>query len=196
MPTGFHSNPHLFPAHLEFAVEVLCFLAVPQFPLVQFTCVCIYKRHLLEARVIVTTYNDHLSAPFSRALVWLAPPKFTRAWEPTLLWNHYTHSPALRDEFHSPGGLLSSLFVSAKLTANCLPPGTAILILNSRDKHFAGAASGAIRREPAGEPFSSRPAGARVRAGRRDRRPPARLFHRSSPGRSAPALPSQLHPGT
>src|SRR6266446_4512978 len=32
-------------------------------------------------------------APFSRALVGLAPPKSTRAWEPTLSWNH----PVLND---------------------------------------------------------------------------------------------------
>jgi hypothetical protein len=24
---------------------------------------------------------------------WFAPPKFTRAWEPTLLWNNFTHQP-------------------------------------------------------------------------------------------------------
>src|SRR5436309_11558961 len=60
MPTGFHPNPHFFPAHLELAVELLRFLAVPQFPLVPFTTVRIDKRNLLEARVIVTTYNDHV----------------------------------------------------------------------------------------------------------------------------------------
>src|SRR5207249_7725308 len=27
---------------------------------------------------------------FLPSLGWLAPPKFTRAWEPTLLWNHFT----------------------------------------------------------------------------------------------------------
>jgi hypothetical protein len=38
--------------------------------------------------VVIASYNDHCSAPFSRAfLVGLAPPKFTRAWEPTLSWN-------------------------------------------------------------------------------------------------------------
>src|SRR5204863_1832316 len=60
MPTGFHPNPHFFSAHLELAVELLRFLAVPQFPLVPFTTVRIDKRNLLEARVIVTTYNDHV----------------------------------------------------------------------------------------------------------------------------------------
>src|SRR5881397_4057412 len=75
MPTGFHPNPHFFSTHLELAVELLRFLAVPQSPFVQFTRVRIDKRNLLEARVIVTTYNDHCSAPFSRAC-WLAlaPP--------------------------------------------------------------------------------------------------------------------------
>src|SRR5438128_7734502 len=57
MPTGFHPDTHFFPAHLELAVELLRFLAVPQFPLVPFR---IDKRNLLEARVIVTTYNDHV----------------------------------------------------------------------------------------------------------------------------------------
>src|SRR5439155_4095037 len=60
MPTGFHPNTHFFSAHLELAVELLRFLAVPQFPFVQFPRVRIDKRNLLEARVIVTTYNDHV----------------------------------------------------------------------------------------------------------------------------------------
>src|SRR5437773_9936371 len=88
MPTGFQHNPHFFSAHLELTVELLRFLAVPQFPLVPFTTVRIDKRNLLEARVIVTTYNDHVGS-FLPSLGWLAPPKFTRAWEPTLLWNHF-----------------------------------------------------------------------------------------------------------
>src|SRR6266704_2948333 len=60
MPTGFHPNTHFFSAHLELTVELLRFLAVPQFPFVPLTRVRIDKRNLLEARVIVTTYNDHV----------------------------------------------------------------------------------------------------------------------------------------
>src|SRR5947209_19306377 len=60
MPSGFHPGTHFFSAHLELAVELLRFLAVPQFPFVPFTSVRIDKRNLLEARVIVTTYNDHV----------------------------------------------------------------------------------------------------------------------------------------
>src|SRR5437667_10226841 len=60
MPTGFHPDTHFFPAHLELAVELLRFLPVSQFPFVPLTRVRIDKRNLLEARVIVTTYNDHV----------------------------------------------------------------------------------------------------------------------------------------
>jgi hypothetical protein len=46
---------------------------------------------LLEARMIVTTYNQHVRLLSSEPFGWFAPPKFTRAWEPTLLWDHYAH---------------------------------------------------------------------------------------------------------
>src|SRR5436309_5210335 len=39
--------------------------------------------------MIVTTYNQHVRLLSSEPFGWFAPPKFTRAWEPTLLWNHY-----------------------------------------------------------------------------------------------------------
>src|SRR5713226_5279095 len=32
---------------------------------------------------------------FLPGLGWLQPPKSTRAWDPTLLWNHYTHNRAV-----------------------------------------------------------------------------------------------------
>jgi hypothetical protein len=46
--------------HFEFALELLRFLAVPQSSFFHFPGVGIEKRNLLEARVIVTTYNDHV----------------------------------------------------------------------------------------------------------------------------------------
>src|ERR1700740_2297257 len=54
----------------------------------QFTRACIDERNLLEARMIITTYNQHVRLLSSEPFGWFAPPKFTRAWEPTLLWNH------------------------------------------------------------------------------------------------------------
>jgi len=53
------------PAHLyslcpEIAVELLRFLAVLQSQLLQFPCFGIHKSNLLETRMVVTTYNDHV----------------------------------------------------------------------------------------------------------------------------------------
>src|SRR5437763_15229237 len=56
------------------------------------TVFCIHPRNLLEARMIVTTYNQHVRLLSSEPFGWFAPPKFTRAWEPTLLWNHNTQN--------------------------------------------------------------------------------------------------------
>src|ERR1035441_5695645 len=40
-------------------------------------------------------YNDHLRLLSPEPFGWLAPPKSTRAWEPTLLWNHCTNYLAI-----------------------------------------------------------------------------------------------------
>jgi hypothetical protein len=42
--------------------------------------------------MIVTTYNQHARLLSSKPFGCFAPPKFTRAWEPTLLWNHFTQN--------------------------------------------------------------------------------------------------------
>jgi len=42
--------------------------------------------------MIVTTYNHHVRLLSSEPFGWFAPPKSTRAWEPTLLWNHFTQN--------------------------------------------------------------------------------------------------------
>ncbi len=77
---------------LELAVELLGFFAVSQPPFAALTCFRVHKCNLLEARMIVTTYNQHVRLLSSEPFGWFAPPKSTRAWEPTLLWNHYTQS--------------------------------------------------------------------------------------------------------
>src|SRR4051794_32608540 len=50
----------------------------------QFTCVSIDVSNLLEARMIITSYNQHVRLLSSEPFGWFAPPKFTRPWEPTL----------------------------------------------------------------------------------------------------------------
>jgi hypothetical protein len=51
------------------AVKPFCFLGVLQAPFFHFPSLGIYKRNLLRARVIICSYNDHCSAPFSRAFL-------------------------------------------------------------------------------------------------------------------------------
>src|SRR5229473_5462453 len=70
MPTGFHPHAHLHSLGCEIAVELLRFLAVLQSLLSTISRFRIHKSNLLEARVIICSYNDHSPAPFYPSL-WL-----------------------------------------------------------------------------------------------------------------------------
>jgi hypothetical protein len=85
---GFHTHTHTLL--LERAVKLLGFFAMSPPPLAELTYCCVHKCNLLEARMIVTTYNQHVQFLSSESFGWFAPPKSTRAWEPTLLRNHLT----------------------------------------------------------------------------------------------------------
>src|ERR1700758_1921770 len=63
------------------------------------TCFLVHKCNLLEARMIVTTYNQHVRLLSSEPFGWFAPPKSTRAWEPTLFMESL-HSSTSR-QWHS-----------------------------------------------------------------------------------------------
>src|SRR5215831_7849738 len=69
MPTGFHAHPHLFSLGREVAIKLLRSLAVFQALLSAISGFAIHKRNLLEARVIIGTYNDHCPAPFYPSLL-------------------------------------------------------------------------------------------------------------------------------
>src|SRR6266853_847781 len=69
MPARLHPHSHLPSLCRQITVELLRFLAVLQSPLLQFPGLGIYKSDLLKARVIIASYNDHCSAPLSRALL-------------------------------------------------------------------------------------------------------------------------------
>ena len=43
-------------------------------------------------------YNQHVRLLSSEPFGWFAPPKSTRVWEPTLLWNHYAQNPSMHYE--------------------------------------------------------------------------------------------------
>jgi len=87
MSTGFHAHTHLRSLGRQLTLELLRFLTVLQSTLPAIPSFTIDKCNLLEARMIITPYNNHVGS-FLPGLGWVAPPKSIRAWEPTLLWNH------------------------------------------------------------------------------------------------------------
>src|SRR5208337_2493667 len=123
VPAGFHPHSHVLSR--ERAIKLLGFFAVVQTPLAHLTGFCIHKCNLLKARMIITTYNQHVrllsSEPFGR----FAPPKFTRAWEPTLLWNHYTHNPDAKQNSYS-GNTLPRVSTANGITSSPIPNATAV----------------------------------------------------------------------
>src|SRR5262250_3358558 len=80
--TGFHAHPHLHTTRGEIAIKLFRFLRMRESLFLELTCLSVHKSNLLEARVIVTTYNGHVRL-LSPGLGWLAPPKSTRGSEPT-----------------------------------------------------------------------------------------------------------------
>ncbi len=86
MSTGFHAHTHRRSLGRQLTVELLRRLTVLQSTLPAIPSFTIDKRNLLEARMIITPYNNHVGS-FLPGLGWFAPPKSVRAWEPTLLWN-------------------------------------------------------------------------------------------------------------
>src|SRR3979411_1648985 len=86
MPAGFHSQSHLVPC--QRTVEVLCLLAMRQPFFLELSGVGIHRSNLLKLGMEIYSYNDHRSAPFSRAC-WLAsaPPTLLGPRKPTLSWN-------------------------------------------------------------------------------------------------------------
>jgi hypothetical protein len=72
--TGFHPHTHLPPLCSQIAIKLLGLLAVHEPLLLHLSGFCIDKSNLLKARVIVTTYNQHVRLLSPSLLVGLAPP--------------------------------------------------------------------------------------------------------------------------
>src|SRR5512141_2706592 len=60
MATRLHAYAHLGSCRCQSAIELLGFFPVPQASLLEFSCFSVDERNLLEARVIITTYNQHV----------------------------------------------------------------------------------------------------------------------------------------
>src|SRR5882724_10403558 len=72
-PLASHPDPHARSLRPKIAIKLFRFLGMLQPPFLHFPSLGIYKRNLLKARVIICSYNDHCSAPFSEPL-WLVGP--------------------------------------------------------------------------------------------------------------------------
>src|SRR5450631_2074902 len=109
MPARLHPHAHLYPLCRQITVELLRFFAVLQSPLLQFPSLGIHKSNLLEARVVVTTYNHHvrLLSPERSCLVgshqsllgyWSRHChgiNFTNYWAENLSWRNRLLSSAM-----------------------------------------------------------------------------------------------------
>src|SRR5262244_1080454 len=71
MPTGFHAHTYLLTRSRESTIELLCLLWMGKPFLLELSSVLVPQCELLKLGVVIDSYNDHCSAPFSRAC-WLA----------------------------------------------------------------------------------------------------------------------------
>jgi hypothetical protein len=81
------STTSIMPLRREIAIELLRLLPVLQSQLVRLSRFCIHPCNFLKARMVICSYNHHLRLLSPEPFGWFAPPKLTRVWEPTLLWN-------------------------------------------------------------------------------------------------------------
>src|SRR5580700_7541011 len=63
MSRCFHPHSHANSCLLQIAVELLCFsLTVLESPLTKLPRLRVHERNLLNARVVITTYNQHIGS--------------------------------------------------------------------------------------------------------------------------------------
>src|ERR1039458_6550654 len=75
LPAGFHSHTNLHPLCRQITVEFLSFLAVLQSPLSAVAGGDVHKSNLLEGRVIIASYNQHIGSFLPSLFGWLCTTK-------------------------------------------------------------------------------------------------------------------------
>src|SRR5882724_6217622 len=88
VPAGLHADAHGFARTRESTVKLLRLVGMYEPFLLDLSGRGVEQSDLLKLGMEIYSYNDHRSAPFSRA-GWLVlpPPTLTRVREPTLSWN-------------------------------------------------------------------------------------------------------------
>jgi len=95
--TGLHTHTHLLPACSNSAIELLRLFAMREPFFLELSGVSIHRSNLLKLGVEIYSYNDHCSAPFSRAC-WLASAP------PTLLGPGSRHCHGINYTHLTPSG--------------------------------------------------------------------------------------------
>src|SRR5579862_5599856 len=98
MTARFHSQAYRNSSRRKLTIESLSVFAMLQTPFLKLSTFCIHTRYLLKLGMVIHSYNDHCSAPFSRACWLVSTTNFIRELEPTLSWNQY-HSSAFGRDF-------------------------------------------------------------------------------------------------
>src|SRR5437899_5661217 len=103
VPARLHADAHRFFRTRKSTVKLLRLVAMRQPFLLDLSRPGVEQSDLLKLGMEIYSYNDHRSAPFSRAR-WLVspPPTLPRVREPTLSWNQ------LRSKSQNPHGFLCS----------------------------------------------------------------------------------------
>src|SRR5208282_1282261 len=96
VPTRFHPYSYFEFLRGQISIELFRVLTMLQSPFLQLTRVRIDKRNLLEARMVIRSYNDHRSAPFSRALVGSHHQSLLGRRSRHCYGINYTHNPGAR----------------------------------------------------------------------------------------------------
>jgi hypothetical protein len=84
MTARFHADPYCNASHRKLTIKSLGFFSMLQSPFLELSTFRIYARYLLKLGVEIYSYNDHCSAPFSRARWLVSTTNSSRALEPTL----------------------------------------------------------------------------------------------------------------
>src|SRR5580704_12311362 len=107
MSRCFHPHSHANSCLLQIAVELLCFsLTVLESPLTKLPRLRVHERNLLNARVVITTYNQHIGS-FLPSLGLVGTTKSTQVQGADIVMKSLSPSISKCDiEFWVPIGML------------------------------------------------------------------------------------------
>src|SRR5579862_5751588 len=109
MTARFHAQTYRNSSRRKLTIEPFSFFAMLQTPFLKLPTFCIHTRYLLKLGMVIDSYNDHCSAPFSRACWLVSTTNSIRELEPTLSWNQYL-TPLIHAESvaYEPNGVCSN----------------------------------------------------------------------------------------